>query len=60
MAVTFIVRKALDRPVGLLVDETADILGLYIPLYGGRGYTITETHGRALESLYCNLRYNGQ
>ena len=46
--------------MGLLVDETADILGLYIPLYGERGCTITETHGRAPELLYCNLRYSGQ
>ena len=46
--------------MGLPVDETAEILGLHIPLYGGRGYTIAEIHGRAPESLYCNLRYSGQ
>ena len=45
--------------MGLLVDETAGILGLYIPLCGERGYAIAKIHGRALESLYCNLRYNG-
>jgi len=60
VAVTFIVLKALDRPMGLFVGETADILGFYIPPHGECGCTITEAHGRAPESPYCNLRYNGQ